>query len=155
MKAGALLRNLPRAIGVLVLLWPFVPPVLRHFGAAGAADAIGWPWSLTCHRIPARTLRVLGELMPMCSRCAGIDLGMGLGLVIGAPYRGPKWMWAWVLGALALLMVELVTQEMGIHPVWHVTRLLTGGLVAYPVGAAITAIASRPRGTTPGADRVS
>ncbi len=70
----------------------------------------------------------------------GLDVGFGLGLAIGAPYRGPKLMWGWVAVAGALLALEMFTQESGLHPIWHVTRFVTGALLAYPIGVALTAV---------------
>ena len=90
------LTYLLRGIGVLLLAWPFVPPALRAFGLDGVAFWLERPWMLTCHRLPERTMSFLGEKMPMCSRCAGLDLGLGLGLVLGWPYRGPMLLWAWL-----------------------------------------------------------
>jgi uncharacterized membrane protein len=84
-------------------------------------------------------LRLFGFFMPMCSRCAGLDIGFALGLVIAAPYRGPKLMWAWVAIASALMAIEIVTQERGVHPIWHATRFATGALLAYPIAVAFAA----------------
>ncbi|HSQ68161.1 MAG TPA: DUF2085 domain-containing protein [Polyangiaceae bacterium] len=131
-----------RVLGALIVLWPIAPPLLHHLGVHGVAAALEAPWALSCHRMPDRTLRVFGYAMPMCSRCMGLDVGFALGLLAGAPYRGPKLMWAWMAAALALLLVEHFTQEWGLHPIWHGTRFLTGALLAYPIGAAVTALAN-------------
>jgi uncharacterized membrane protein len=142
------MRPLPvalRVLGVLLAVAPFAPPVLHALGLHAAARALDEPWTLTCHRLPDRTMTLLGVPMPMCSRCTGIVSGLGLGLVAGAPYRGPAALRWTVLGAAALLVIEMETQEWGWHPVWHPTRLLTGFLLAYPIGAAVTALAARPR----------
>lgn len=130
-------------LGLVVFLWPILPPVLHVLRLHELARDLDYPWSLTCHRIPDRTLSVLGSPMPMCSRCMGIDVGFGAGLAIGAPYRGPKVLWAWLAIAAVLMLIEVQTQESGLHPIWHATRALTGALLAYPVGAALTAIAKR------------
>lgn len=132
-----------RVLGALVLLWPVLPPALDALGLHALAHAIAYPWSLTCHRLPDRTLSFLGEKMPMCSRCMGLDVGMGIGLLAGAPYRGPKVLWAWLAAATVLLIAEMQTQELGMHPIWHPARALTGALLAFPVGAAITSILGR------------
>jgi hypothetical protein len=42
-----------------------------------------------------------------------------------------------------LLFLDVYTQESGIHGVWHPSRLATGMLLAFPVGAAMTAIMKR------------
>lgn len=138
-RARALVVAL-RAIGVLLALAPFLPPVLHKVGLHGAADLLDAPWTLTCHRLPDRTMDLLGTKMPMCSRCTGIVTGLGLGFVVGRPYRGPGVLWACVAIASALLVLEMLTQNWGWHPVWHSTRLLTGFLLAYPVAAAVTAL---------------
>jgi len=134
------MKHLHRVLGALVLIWPILPPILHMFGLHGLAAALEWPWAQTCHRLPDRTLHVFGSLMPMCSRCMGLDVGFALGLLIAAPYRGPKLMWAWIAIAGALLVVEMVTQNRGMHPIWHVTRFATGALLAYPIGVAIAAV---------------
>ena len=137
------LTYLLRGIGVLLLAWPFVPPALRAFGLDGAAFWLERPWMSTCHRLPDRTMSFLGEKMPMCSRCAGLDLGAGLGLLLGRPYRGPLFLWTWLGVASALLLADVYAQHAGIHGIWHASRLATGMLLAFPVGAAMTAIMKR------------
>ncbi len=133
-------KHLGRVLGALVLIWPILPPILHACSLHGLATALEWPWAQTCHRLPDRTLHVFGWLMPMCSRCMGLDVGFALGLLIAAPYRGPKLMWAWIAIAGALLVIEMVTQNRGLHPIWHVTRFATGALLAYPIGVAIAAV---------------
>ena len=133
-----------RVLGALLALSPVAPPVLHALGLHAVAQALDEPWTMTCHRLPERTMTLLGVAMPMCSRCTGLVSGLGLGLLVGAPYRGPAVLRWTVLGAAALLVIEMETQEWGWHPVWHVTRLLTGFLLAYPIGAAVTALAARP-----------
>jgi uncharacterized membrane protein len=140
-----------RALGVMILLWPILPPLLHACNLHAFAEALEWPWAQTCHRNPARTLHFVGWLMPMCSRCMGLDVGFGLGLVVAMPYRGPKLMWGWMAIAGALLFVEMWTQERGLHPIWHATRFLTGALLAYPIGVAIANVVlpSRPQNASP------
>ena len=134
-------RRMPLVVlGVLILLWPVLPPLLHACNLHAIARILEWPWAQTCHRLPDRTLRVLGWFMPMCSRCMGLDVGFALGLLIAAPWRGPKLMWGWMALAGALLVIEMVTQNRGLHPIWHVTRFATGALFAYPIGVALSAI---------------
>lgn len=129
-----------RALGVSILAWPVLPPLLHACNLHAIAVALEWPWAETCHRLPDRTLRLFGFFMPMCSRCMGLDIGFGAGLVIAAPYRGPKLMWSWMAIAGALMAIEIITQNRGMHPIWHVTRFATGALLAYPIGVALSAI---------------
>lgn len=131
------------ALGIALALAPLAPPVLRALGLARLAEALDAPWTYTCHRLPERTMSILGTKMPMCSRCTGIVTGLGLGLIVGRPYSGPRGLWTTLAIASAIMLVEVKTQELGLHPVWHPTRLLTGFLLAYPVAAAVRAIARR------------
>lgn len=137
------LTYLLRGIGLLLLAWPFVPPALRIFGLDSVAFWLERPWMLTCHRIPERTMNFVGEKMPMCSRCAGLDLGAGLGLLVGWPYRGPMLLWVWLALASVLLFLDVYTQGAGLHGIWHPSRIATGMLLSFPVGAAMTAIMKR------------
>ncbi|CAN5478727.1 hypothetical protein BH09MYX1_BH09MYX1_67730 [soil metagenome] len=133
-----------RVVGMLFLLWPFVPPVLHAVGLHSFAAALEYPWSLTCHRGPERTLDLVGYKMPMCSRCTGIDLGIGLGLVLGRPYRGPIAMWIWLIAAVAFMLADVyLLSANGV--IWHPSRIFTGGFLSFPVAAAVSAIARRER----------
>lgn len=130
-------------LGVALALAPFAPPVLRAMGFPHAAAIVDRPWTLTCHRMPDRTMAIFGSKMAMCSRCTGIVSGLGLGLIIGRPYRGPRQLWITLAVASALLFLEMQTQEWGWHAVSHPTRLFTGFFLAYPVAAAVRALAQR------------
>lgn len=131
------------ALGVALFVAPFAPPILRAIGLHGLSELLDDPWTLTCHRIPDRTMSILGSKMPMCSRCTGVVTGLGLGLIIGRPYRGPRVLWITLAMASALVLLEMQTQNWGWHPIWHPTRILTGFLLAYPAAAAVSALARR------------
>ena len=145
------MKHAAKVLGALILLWPILPPILHACNLHALAAALEWPWAQTCHRNPNRTLHLFGWLMPMCSRCMGLDVGFALGLIVAAPYRGPKLMWTWMAIAGALLFVEMWTQERGMHPIWHTTRFVTGALLAYPIGVAIANVVlpSRRDATSP------
>lgn len=121
-----------RGVLVLVGLLPWALPFARAklpIGDLGAA--IDMVFFTMCHRRPARTLAFEGVAMPLCSRCAGIFLGVAIGAVIGRPLMSLRaWRWAFA-GACALMLADVVTQDLGIHPVWHPTRILTGVIVGY------------------------
>jgi uncharacterized membrane protein len=137
-----------RVAGALLAILPFLPPLLKLAGKEDLGERVdGW-FEGFCHRIPERSLRLGDELMPLCSRCLGISTGAGLGLLIGKPYGGLRALRIWVSLAAAFLFVELTTQDLGWHPVFHPTRLLSGFLVAYPLGAAATALATLLRSAT-------
>ncbi|MFO0658695.1 MAG: DUF2085 domain-containing protein [Polyangiaceae bacterium] len=132
-----------RSLGVMLAALPFLPPVLRHFGAHELAETLASPWEYSCHQLPSRTMSLLGELMPLCSRCLGLVVGLGVGLAASAPYRGPRVLRLSLTAGCLFLFLELTTQDLGWHPVFHPTRLLSGLLVAFPAGAAAGALAMR------------
>lgn len=142
------LSPLLRVAGATLASLPFLPPLLALAGKAGLAERMDEWFVGFCHRLPERSLSIGGELMPLCSRCLGISMGAGLGLLIGWPYRGLKTLRISVSLAAAFLFLELTTQDLGWHPVFHPTRLLSGFLVAYPLGAAATALAAMLRGAS-------
>ncbi|WP_129353721.1 DUF2085 domain-containing protein [Sorangium cellulosum] len=98
-----------------------------------------------CHRMPERTLALEGVLMPVCSRCAGIFAGVAAGAALAWP-RLPMTAWRPLLVAISALMVlDVVTQDLGLHPVWHPTRLATGLAFGYALTTAfVTQLARRP-----------
>ena len=50
----------------------------------------------------------------------------------------------------AIMLADVVTQDLGIHPPWHATRLLTGALLGWVASSAlVTAIMNERRLATP------
>lgn len=105
--------------------------------------AMGWPvfdWvdavlGLQCHRLEGRVLSVMGEPMAMCSRCAGIYAGIGLGAALARPRWSPK-VTSWVVaGAAAGMMLEAASEAMGLIGVLHPIRLVTGVVLSWPVSS--------------------
>ncbi|WP_433930241.1 DUF2085 domain-containing protein [Sorangium cellulosum] len=143
--APSLLRA---ARGALVLLGalPWCIPLARSrlpLGELGAAlDRLFVPM---CHRVPERSLAIEGVLMPLCSRCAGIFAGVAAGAAIARP-RLAMTAWRPILVAIsAMMVVDVATQDLGLRPVWHATRLATGLAFGYAVAAAfLTQLARRP-----------
>lgn len=107
-------------------------PLLHH-----VADALdGW-FAFQCHREAARSLAPFGHVLAVCSRCAGIYLGLGLGALVLRPRLGAWPLRIWV-GAAALVMVlDVATEALGMRPEWAALRLLTGVALAYPVAVAV------------------
>lgn len=140
MRAEHAVRALPavaRAALIFSGALPWLVPWARghlDLGEIGVAlDALFLPM---CHRVPERSLAISGVLMPLCSRCAGIFAGIALGALIARPRLGMR---AWKLclaAAAALMLLEVLTQDMGIHPVFHPTRIATGVLLGYAMAAA-------------------
>jgi uncharacterized membrane protein len=88
-----------------------------------------------CHQRPERTLAVLGAPMLVCSRCAGLYAGVALGALLALPRRALPHGRAIVLAAVAVALVDIVTQDLGLHPPLHPVRLGTGLLLGWSASA--------------------
>ena len=130
----AVARVLMVVVGILPWILPFARSSLPQ-SVGDAIDRLFWPM---CHRFPARTLELAGWLMPLCSRCAGIFGGIALGAIVAWPRLSLR-TWRPVLIVTAAIMVaEVITQDLGLHPVFHPTRIATGVLLGYAMAAAFT-----------------
>jgi uncharacterized membrane protein len=104
------------------------------------------PFAAICHRLPERTIELAGVAMPLCSRCAGIFAGLSLGVLICWPRPTLKQARLALLGAGLLMVADIIIQDLGVHPLWHVTRLITGGLLGYVAATALMSAIMRERG---------
>ena len=138
LSALALLPLLP----VLAALVPGLAPVARLFGA--------W-FDLHCERDPARTLMLGGVPLAGCARCSGIYFGLGLGAAVRRPRLSPRALRGWVLAAAALMLLDVELERRGLHGAWAQLRVLTGLLLAYPVGAGLGLLVVQGAPTPPGA----
>jgi uncharacterized membrane protein len=118
-----------------------------------------------CHQRPERTLLLFGEPMLVCSRCAGLYAGVALGALLPLPSRWLAHGRALVLGALALVLLDVIPQDLGLHPPWHASRLTTGLLLGWTASAfmfttlraeskALRSAASGPAGARSGANEI-
>jgi uncharacterized membrane protein len=145
---GRVLPGVARAVFVAVGVLPWAVPLLRAWlplGSVGVGlDAI---FVTMCHRIPERTLTLAGVAMPLCSRCAGVFAGVAAGALALWPRLSRRaWRWA-ITAACGGMVLDVATQDLGLHPVWHATRLATGFAFGYALGAAsIQALQAEARG---------
>ena len=106
-----------------------------------AGDFLYLLFTPVCHLKPERTLALAGVLMPLCSRCAGIFAGF----VTAGLLPEPRFRVLACLGygflASVLMVVDVVTQDLGMHPVWHPMRLATGVVWGHVCALGILAIA--------------
>ncbi|MCC6649170.1 MAG: DUF2085 domain-containing protein [Polyangiaceae bacterium] len=130
-----------RALGALIALSPFVSNVV----GGRAAEWLDLLFVGMCHRLPERSLQLFGETMPLCSRCVGLATGFGLGMLVAWPRLSVRTLRVAVTAGALFLLVELTTQDLGWHPVFHPSRLLSGWLVTFPIGAALTQLVERGR----------
>lgn len=130
-----------------IAVWIALATLLRRYGPAPMALLVDFPLSLLCHRIPERCLWVLGEPMPLCSRCLGIWGGLSLSAALAWPAFSLPVLRVLLPVAAVLMLFEVVTQDMGLHPICHPTRVASGLLLSVPLGAAIGSMISRELGT--------
>ncbi len=137
-------HRIARVCLVLVGVSPWLLPILRFelpLGAVG--EWLGLPFALVCHRRPERTLQLLGIAMPVCSRCAGLFAGGAFGALVAWPRIELRTARVALLLAACLLVLDVVLQDHGVHPVWHATRLATGSFLGYVGTVALTSIFAR------------
>jgi uncharacterized membrane protein len=108
-------------------------------------------FGLVCHQDPARSFTIAGMVLPLCQRCAGLYLGLGIGFLIqmlsGSHKKGlpPKGI---LVTAVACLLVMPV---FGFHlldpgPAWRFwTGLIYGNALAHLLLPAAFTIATRGR----------
>lgn len=106
-------------------------------------DAVRLPFSMICHGIPERSLRIADHLLPVCARCTGIYLGgtlsalgalllrlragsIGLGIVLMSP-----------------LAIDGIGQALGIWSTGNPARFATGMLFAAGFVTAVVAYTRR------------
>lgn len=98
-----------------------------------------------CHQRSERTLAIFGAPMVVCSRCAGVYLGLALGVALPLSRRLLPHGRALVLAALALATLDVLTQDLGMHAPFHPGRLATGLFLGWS-GCAFLIGALRPAG---------
>ncbi len=137
-RAARWASHVARALLVLVGISPFLPRLVGDVPVLGAVAHAFEAWfAFQCYRDPARTQHFLGELLPVCTRCLGIYLGLGLGALILRPRLSVWPLRIWVgLGAVFMLL-DVATEFLDMRPAWAPLRLATGLFLAYPVGTAV------------------
>jgi uncharacterized membrane protein len=141
-QALMIVRVLLLAIGLM----PWWIPLARAYLPIGPVGAIlDGLFIVVCHRLPARTIELAGQAMPVCSRCAGIFTGLAIGAALAWPRLPIRWgRWA-LLAAAAIMLGDVLSQDLGLHPPWHASRLITGALLGWAASSALVAAIMRER----------
>lgn len=139
-------RGLLVVIGLSPLLvWAVAPvPWLHWVGAPFEA----W-FDYQCHREAARSIQLFGHYLPVCNRCLGIYLGLGLGALSMRPRLNVWPLRLWVGFAAAAMVLDVWTEALGMRPESAPIRLMTGLLLAYPVSVAVVWTAREGEAPTP------
>ena len=135
---GPALGRAVRAALLVVGLSPWLPPFAsRVVGLDWVARLFEAWFEFQCHREAARSLVIFSHVLPVCIRCFGIYTGLGLGALVLRPKLEVWPLRIWVAVAAGLMIVDVVTENLGLRPEWGLVRLGTGLLLAYPVGSAL------------------
>ena len=129
LRAGLLL------VGLLPWVWWVLPEEVQK--------GMWLSLSTFCHQRTARSLVWMGVQMPVCSRCAGVFAGLGLGAMVFPP-AGLVARWrTWLLGAAAVMIIEVGIQDLVRHSPFHPTRLLTGLALGWILTGGVVHLLSR------------
>lgn len=135
---GRAARRLGLGLLVSTALWPLLSLAARHWPFVTPLERLLGMWfDAHCQRDPLRTPWLLGVPLAVCARCSGIYFGLGGGALLRWPRLVPRALRLWVALAAALMLADVALERAGVHGAWTAARLLTGVLLAYPVGAGL------------------
>ena len=92
----------------------------------------------TCHQLPERSLFLAGEQMLVCSCCAGVYAGVFLGSLLPVPKRWFRAARPLLVASFLVVGLDVALQDLGLHPVWHSVRLLTGAQLGWVIAALLS-----------------
>ena len=98
-------------------------------------------FAMPCHQLIAHTLHLhawggaTAHAMVVCSRCAGIYLGIAVGTVALLPRRWLAHGRALLLLALAVNLLDAAGRWLGFWGIVHPARLLVGGFLGWVMAA--------------------
>ena len=124
-----------RAVLVLAGALPFISWALSLADLPPFRSLDAW-FGLQCHGLLDRTLALGGRYFPVCSRCLGIYgglLGAGLLALPTHPWVDARKRRFWIVAAAAFMVLEVLVQDLSAHPPYHLLRMLTGILLAWPI----------------------
>jgi uncharacterized membrane protein len=137
----------PLALRALVLFTGILPWAASAVG--GAHPEARALFQALCHQRPERTLWFRGAPMVVCSRCAGLYLGLALGALVPLPAGWLQRGRVIVLGALLGTCLEVLAQDLGMHPPWHPTRVLSGLALGWAASGFLSAALRRTEALPP------
>ena len=114
----------------LAQLWVSLLPIANWgWSLSFGASSVHWLdqlYAWQCPRSDDRTLTAWGTAFPLCARCLGIHLGLGVG-ALAAVFRPPARIAAVAFGlVLAVMALDVATEALAMRPPSASLRLLTG-----------------------------
>jgi uncharacterized membrane protein len=92
-------------------------------------------FAFQCHRDEVRSL----AFGAVCTRCLGIYVGLALGALVLRPRLAPKRHLLWICVAASVLVLDVLSESLGLRPPSAPLRFATGLALAYPAGISIAA----------------
>ena len=131
---GPAVRVLLIAIG----LSPWLPALASLLpGLEPLASLLESWFGLQCHRDPSRALTFGSVQLPVCARCFGIYAGLGWGALVLCPRLEPKYLRLWLVSSVVVMLLDVATELLEMRPAWPALRVVTGALLAWPIGVAL------------------
>ena len=135
--------------------WPWWLPLARAYLPLGPlGQVLDQLFVVVCHRLPARTLTLAGEAMPVCSRCGGIFAGLALAGMLAYPRISLRGSRGLLLLAGALMLADVLRQDVYGGGVVHPLRILSGIAVGYTTALGALAALRGPAASAPNAHAI-
>ena len=116
-------------IGFLVSLLCFTLVWFTAFCAWNPDLGLGPLLSDFCHQLEDRCFHIDGVAIPLCVRCIWIYLGLAVGHTLFLFWNPSSNRISRVLiGVIALMILDVVLENIGLYQNWFWTRVLTGFL---------------------------
>jgi uncharacterized membrane protein len=141
------LSAIARTLLLMAAITPLLVPLFERFEPTHAMGVVlRRAYGFQCHQRAARTLALGGVALPICARCLGIYLGLGLAALVGRPRLRADPFKAWILIGSVVMAVDVATEWVGLRPPSAWFRAATGALLAYGIALAILLTLRRRRG---------
>lgn len=114
------------AVTATILTFVLIAALLPH----PWRDAARLPFSMICHGIPERSLRIADHLLPVCARCTGIYLGGILSALAALLLRVRSASLALGIALMSPLAIDGTAQALGLWATGNPARFATGMLFA-------------------------
>lgn len=155
-RVGAL-AGLAPAVRVLLVgvgLSPWLPALASELPGFTSLATLAEAWfDFQCHRDPSRALTLGSIELPVCARCFGIYAGLGFGALVLRPHLEARFLRLWLVVAVVFMLLDVATELLDMRPASSTLRVVSGGLLAWPIGVALIdnarryAVRRRPDGS--------
>lgn len=138
-----------RRVRVALVTFGALPIVYALARAAGVDASLLAPldrwFSFQCHQLAGRSPSVL----PVCWRCVGLYFGLAFGALLPWMRASGKRLALVTLGALLVMALDVWTERAGLRASSAPMRLITGLMLAFPIGSRGARLFSSRAGTWP------